>query len=192
MVIMIIARINTWYEAQLLDQQQGFRTGRGTTDGIFVAKALHQITKRMGKETYVLFVDLTAAFDHIDRRWLFKTIKQRLENEIYCKLFDLLEVLYSSTTSALAGHELDKFVIELGVRQEGAESPLLFNLYIDYVIRQFLAECTTNKLILLKLNMRFRRQRWLQTVFSENTGKTHSTGLDTRTMYSLPLKIVQT
>jgi hypothetical protein len=104
MVIMIISRINTWYEAQLLDQQQGFRTGRGTTDGIFVAKALHQITKRMGKETYVLFVDLTAAFDHIDRRWLFKTIKQRLENEIDCKLFDLLEVLYSSTTSALAGH----------------------------------------------------------------------------------------
>ena len=151
MVIMIISRINTWYEAQLLDQQQGFRTGRGTTDGIFVAKALHQITKRMGKETYVLFVDLTAAFDHIDRRWLFKTIKQRLENEIDCKLFDLLEVLYSSTTSALAGHELDKFVIELSVRQGGAELPLLFNLYIDYVMRLFLAECTTNKVKFVKV-----------------------------------------
>ena len=89
----------------------------------------------------VLFVDLTAAFDHIDRRWLFKTIKQRLQSDIDCKLFDLLENLYSSTTTALAGHELEKFVIELGVRQGGSESPLLFNLYIDYVMRVFLSEC---------------------------------------------------
>ena len=76
----------------------------------------------------MLFVDLSAAFDHVDRRWLFKTIKQRLQNNIDCKLFELLETLYSSTTTALAGHELEKFVIGLGVRQGGSESPLLFNL----------------------------------------------------------------
>ena len=150
-VTIILARISTWYEAQLLDQQQGFRTGRGTTDGIFIAKTLHQIAKRSGKEMYILFVDLTSAFDHIDRRWLFKTIKQRLQNKLDCKLFDLLELLYSSTTTALAGNELDKFIIELGVRQGGAESPLLFNLYIDYVMRVFLSECTTNKVHFLKL-----------------------------------------
>ena len=49
-VTIIITRINAWYEIQLLDQQQGFRRGRGTTDGIFIAKALHQIAKRIGKE----------------------------------------------------------------------------------------------------------------------------------------------
>ena len=37
--------------------------------------------------------DLTAAFYHIDRSWLFKTIKQRLQNDMNCKLFDLLETL---------------------------------------------------------------------------------------------------
>ena len=96
-------------------------------------------------------MDLTAAFNHIDRRWLFKTVKQRLQNELDYKLFDLLELLYSSTTTALAGHEIDKFIIELGVRQGGAESPLLFNLYIDYVMRVFLSECATNKVNFMKL-----------------------------------------
>ena len=34
LILIIINRIKKWYEAQLCDQQQGFRTGRGTTDGI--------------------------------------------------------------------------------------------------------------------------------------------------------------
>ena len=151
MVVIIINRIKEWYEEQLSDQQQGFRTGRGTTDGIFLAKALQQIAKKTGNEMNVLFVDLTAAFDHIDRRWLFKTIKQRLQNNMNCKLFDLLETLYASTTTALAGHELDMFIIELGVRQGGSESPLLFNLYIDYVLRVFLVECTRQNIEFVKL-----------------------------------------
>ena len=99
----------------------------------------------------MLFVDLTAAFDHIDRRWLFNTIKQTLQHAIDCKLFDLLETLYSSTTTALAGHELDNFIIELGVRQGGSESPLLFNLYIDYVMRVFLVECARQNVKFVKL-----------------------------------------
>ena len=153
MVVIIINRIHDWYDKQLLDQQQGFRTGRGTTDGIFLAKALQQVAKKTGKEVNVLFVDLSAAFDHVDRRWLFRTLKQRIQNNTDCKLFDLLETLYSSTTTALSKHELETFVIELGVRQGGSESPLLFNLYIDYVMRVFLLECA-------KQNIRFVKTKY--------------------------------
>ena len=95
MVVIIINRIKEWYESQLLDQQQGFRSSRGTTDGIFLTKGLQQITKKAGRKAYLLFVDLTAAFDHIDRKWLFKTIKQRIKNDTDCKLFNILESLYS-------------------------------------------------------------------------------------------------
>ena len=89
MVVIIINRIKEWYEIQLLDQQQGFRSGRGTTDGIFLTKGLQQIVKKTDRKAYLLFVDLTAAFDHIDRKWLFKTIKQRIKNDTDCKLFFL-------------------------------------------------------------------------------------------------------
>ena len=58
MTILIINRLKNWYENQILDQQQGFRSGRGTTDGLFIAKRIHQITNKMKKPVYALFVDL--------------------------------------------------------------------------------------------------------------------------------------
>ena len=72
MVMVIINRLKYWYEKQLLDQQQGFRPRRGTADGILFAKSVQQITHRMEKPTFLLFVDLSAAFDKVERSWLFK------------------------------------------------------------------------------------------------------------------------
>ena len=73
-IIVIIERLKNWYEAQLLDQQQGFRQARGTTDGVFVIKSVQQITNKMKKKVYLLFVDLSPAFDHVNRKWLFEII----------------------------------------------------------------------------------------------------------------------
>ena len=70
LVIIIINRLREWYENQLVDQQQGLRSVRGTTDGIFVAKRVQQITDKMKMPTPILFVDVTAAFDHEERNWL--------------------------------------------------------------------------------------------------------------------------
>ena len=81
MITIIIGRLKDWYELQLLDQQQGFRSARGTTDGIFIAKSIQQITDIMKKPTPVLFVDLTAASDHVERNWLFMTIEKRFAND---------------------------------------------------------------------------------------------------------------
>ena len=73
----ILKRLRPWYESQLSDEQNGFRQNRGTTDGIFTLKRVQQITHRKLQPLYLLFVDLTAAFDHIPRRWLFKSIEMR-------------------------------------------------------------------------------------------------------------------
>jgi len=48
-----------------MDQQQGFRSARGTTDGIFIVKRVQQISEKMKKPVYSLFVDFSAAFDHV-------------------------------------------------------------------------------------------------------------------------------
>ena len=42
-MIIILDRLREWYDENLLDQQQGFRSGRGTTDGIYLLKRLQQI-----------------------------------------------------------------------------------------------------------------------------------------------------
>ena len=153
-VIIIINRLKNWYEKQLLDQQQGFRKGRGTTDGIFIIKRIHQITDQMKKPVFTLFIDLTAAFDHIKRDWMFITIYQRLEQNADKKLIELLQSIYSYTTTSLAQSPLDIFELLLGVRQGGPESPMLFNLYIDYVMRKFLEVCKVNRVKFLELKYR--------------------------------------
>ena len=91
--------MKSWYENQLGDQQQGFRSGRGTTDGIFITKRIQQISHKMKKPLCALFVDLTAAFDKIELHWLFSSIRQRIPGSQ--KLVDLLQKLYSHTTRAL-------------------------------------------------------------------------------------------
>ena len=48
-----------------MDQQQGFRSGRGTSDGIYITKRIQQITDSIKKPVFVLFVDLSSAFDHV-------------------------------------------------------------------------------------------------------------------------------
>ena len=140
-IMLILARIRPWYEAQLTDEQNGFRSDRGCTDGIYTAKRIQQITKRKKQVLYLLFVDLTAAFDHIPRKWLFETIKLRFPEGRYPKVFQILEKLYSNTS--LTYDEANEiFMTTSGVRQGGPESPPLFNLYIDFVMRVFLVRCS--------------------------------------------------
>ena len=42
----ILNRIKPWYENQLTDEQNGFRSNRGTTDGISTVKRVRQITSK--------------------------------------------------------------------------------------------------------------------------------------------------
>ena len=102
-------RISKWYNFQLADQQQGFRQGRGTTDGIFVVKRIQQICRASNKKVYALFVDLSAAFDHVNRDWMFKTIIQRIPNKCNHKLIKILQEIYKHTTTSLEGDPLGIF-----------------------------------------------------------------------------------
>jgi len=154
LVVIIIKRIQSWYENQITDQQQGFRKGRGTTDGIYLAKRIHQITDHLKQPVYALFIDLTAAFDHVPRSALFQSMKKRLSDTHSKKLINLLEVLYSHTTTALVEAPEHTIDVQTGVRQGGPESPMLFNLYVDLVMRIFLITCAKSKIKFLKFKYR--------------------------------------
>ena len=151
LVIIIINRLKTWYELQLLDEQQGFRSGRGTTDGVYIVKRIHEISNKMKKTVYALFVDLAAAFDHIVREHMFDTILKRIPSDVNTKLIQLLKSLYDATTTSLAETPDDCFQLHLGVRQGGPESPILYNLYMDFVMRVFLQKCSSKGIRFLNL-----------------------------------------
>ena len=110
----------------------------------------------MKKPTYLLFVDLTAAFDHVVRKRMFQSIYQRLPPREDTTLIELLEALYSYTTTSLAETPDDIFELLLGVRQGGPESPPLYNLLMDYVMRIFMDVCEKREIKFLRLNYRIR------------------------------------
>ena len=60
------------------------------------------------------------------------------------KLIELLETLYQHTSTSLAETPNDRFETSTGVRQGGPESPLLYNLFMDYVMRVFIEEYKKN------------------------------------------------
>ena len=93
---------------------------------------------------FLLFVDLTAAFDHISRKWLLDSIRLRFPAGENPKLFDILENFHRKT-SLTYEEAKTTFPTSSGVRQGGPESPFLFNLFIDYVMRVFIGRCIKNE-----------------------------------------------
>ena len=52
-------------------------SGRGTTDGIYIVKCIHQITDKMKNLADALLINLVAALDYVNKDVMFKTDFQR-------------------------------------------------------------------------------------------------------------------
>nr|VZI29615.1 unnamed protein product [Spirometra erinaceieuropaei] len=64
----LLNRLNNHLEPGLLPESQcGFRRYRGTTDTIFAARQLQEKCQEMRAHLYSTFVDLTKAFDTVNR-----------------------------------------------------------------------------------------------------------------------------
>ena len=120
----ILERIKSWYNRQLLVNQNGFRQYFGCPDAIFTIKSLHHNSVRLNKETFILFVDLTAAYDWCVRSWLFKSIHSRIHDDDTptSTCFKIMEELYLKTEAALKSENPKYFETTSGVRQGGPES----------------------------------------------------------------------
>ena len=62
---------------------------------------------------------------------LFSVINIRTKSP---KLTSILKALYTGTIAAIK-HTTDYFQVQTGCRQGGIESPVLFNIYMDFVLR---------------------------------------------------------
>ena len=117
----------------LPDVQAGFRKGRGIRDQI--AK-IHWIIEKESsrKNIYFCFIDYAKAFDCVDHNKLWKILKEMgVPDQLTC----LLRNLYAGQEATVrTGHgTTDWFQIEKGVCQGCILSPCLFNLYVEYIMR---------------------------------------------------------
>ena len=86
------------------------------------------------KNIYVCFIDYAKAFDHVDHSKLLRILKKiRLSNYLTC----LLRKLYADQEATVkTGHgTMDRFKAGKRVRQCYILSPCLFNLYVEYIMR---------------------------------------------------------
>ena len=126
--IIILNRLGNTYEHLLMKNQFGFRKNPSTTDAIFIVREAIQPTK---DPIYLCMIDLRAAYDHIDRNMLFKVLSIRTKAFM---LTSILKALYTGTIAAIK-YTVDHFQVHTGCRQGGIESPVLFNIYMDFVLR---------------------------------------------------------
>ena len=134
-ISIVISRIRDTYELILSSCQFGFRANRSTTDAIFILQNSINISS---KPLYVCFIDLKAAYDWINRDMLFKVLEIRIKSPI---LVNILKVFYTGTSAAIKGSKIF-FETFTGCRQGGLESPVLFNIYMDFVLR-----CAENEVL---------------------------------------------
>ena len=119
---------------ELRDVHAGYIKGRGTRDQIFNIHWIIEKAREFQKTIYFCFIDYAKAFDCVDHNQLWKILK---EMGIPDHLTGLLRNLYAGQEAIVrTGHgTTDWFQIGKGVRQGCILSPCLFNLYVDYIMK---------------------------------------------------------
>ena len=128
-------------KSEILDVQARFRKSRGTRDQTANICWITEKAREFQKNIYFCFIDYAKAFDCVDHNTLWKILQ---EMGIPDHLTRLLRNLYASQEATVrTGHgTTDWFQIGEGVHQGYMLSPCLFNLYVEYIMRNAALEET--------------------------------------------------
>ena len=131
----ILERLSKSVDEKLSENQAGFRKERGCSDQIFTLRRIMEQAKAENITMHMCFVDLKAAYDTVNRKALFNILPQY---EVSQKICRLIKKLYQGTRAAVKvdGELTDWFEITTGLRQGCLLSPILFNIYFDFVLRE--------------------------------------------------------
>ena len=127
-------RLQQYVSCELPDVQAGFRKGRGTRYQIANICWIIEKAREFQKNVYFCFIEYAKAVDCVDHNKLWKILKKMgIPDHLTC----LLRNLYAGYKATVrTGHgTTDWFQIGKGVHQGSILSPCLFNLYVEYIMR---------------------------------------------------------
>ena len=128
-------RLQQYVNCELPDVQSGFRKGRGTRDQIANIPYIMEKAREFQKNIYFCFIDYAKAFDCMDHNNLWKILKEMgIPDHLSC----LLRNLYAGQEATVRTEHgtTGWFQIGKGICQGCTLSLSLFNLYVEYIIRE--------------------------------------------------------
>ena len=117
----------------LPEEQSGFRPNRSTTDMMFAIRRLQELALKKQIPHYVCFIDLTKAYDSVDRTLLWTVLARFGVPQI------MISVIRQFHDGMRACVRLDDrvcsrwFVVDQGLRQGCVLAPLLFSIFFAAV-----------------------------------------------------------
>ena len=121
------------------DLQNGFRPKRSCSDNIFILNSMLDLNKQKKLLSYLMFVDLSAAYDMVDRGILFRKMEQL---NFPTQLITFLREYYfeDCVSTAASGVRTKSLFLTRGLRQGCNLSAILFVIYLSELSRRL--NCT--------------------------------------------------
>ena len=121
------------WTVNFLNVQAGFRKGKETRDQFANVHWIIKKARQFQKSINFCFIDYAKAFDCVDHNKLENSKEMGIPDHLTC----LLRNLYAGQEATVrTGHGTrDWFQIRKGVHQGCILSPCLFNLYVEYIMR---------------------------------------------------------
>ena len=138
MLNVLLERMKGALEAQLSEEQGGFRKDRSTVQQILTLRLIaEEVTERQGK-LYNCFIDFQKAFDSVWHQGLWAVLNNMMVPE---KLVTTIKALYEHSQVAVRSGETigDWVKMTVGSRQGDPLSPLLFTALLEKVMEKM--EC---------------------------------------------------
>lgn len=139
MLNIISERIKPYLLPQLPPEQAGFVPGRGTREQILNIRQIIEKSREFNVPAYLCFIDYSKAFDCIRWQHLWNILTEMGTPH---HLLSLIRHLYDNNTAyvRVEGELTSPFRVSKGVRQGCILSPLLFNIYGEWIMRKALDE----------------------------------------------------
>ena len=140
------ARIRRRVERDFGKEQQGFRKGRGTADGMYVLRQMAEKRLEVQGSMALGFVDLDKAFDPVPREMVMATLRWMGVPEAEVTM---VEGMYEKTTARVVVGEgaSEEFEVKIGLRQGSVLSPLLFIAVLELISRKTVVKDVMKKLL---------------------------------------------
>ena len=123
------------------ESQCGFYPGRGTTDMTFALRLLQEKCRLYSEDLYLLFIDLTKAFDTINRPALWAILER-----IGCPkhFVDLIRSFHDGmmVTVREGSDKSTPFGVTSGTKQGCVLAPILFSIFFSLMLRIAFKEAT--------------------------------------------------